>query len=122
MRQTFINFTNHPSERWDEEQKMSALKYGDIVDLPFPNVDAAADEAQICDLAEEYVRKILEKEPCVVLCQGEFSLAYQVITRLKERGITVLAACSERNVKQYSEQGKDIKKEVIFQFRRFREY
>lgn len=122
MAQFFVNFTNHPSERWDEDQKESALKYGDIVDLPFPSVNAMADEVEVHDLAEEYVGKIMAKDPCAVLCQGEFCLAYQVITMLKERGVTVLAACSERNVIERDAQGKGMKKEVIYRFRRFRKY
>ena len=122
MGQLFVNFTNHPSERWDEEQKKSALKYGEIVDIPFPAVAAMADETEVRDLAEEYVSKIMEKEPCAVLCQGEFCLAYHVINMLKERGVTVLAACSERNVIERGAQGKEIKKEVIYLFRQFRKY
>lgn len=122
MGRFFVNFTNHPSERWDEEQKESALKYGEIVDIPFPPVNAMANEVEVHDLAEEYVRKIMEKDPCAVLCQGEFCLAYQVINMLKERNITVLAACSERNVTEHNVQGKEVKKEVIYQFRRFRKY
>ena len=122
MGKVFVNFTNHPLGQWDEEQIESARKYGDIVDLDFPNVDAAADEGEIRKLARECVDKILELEPAAVLCQGEFCLAYRVITLLKEKNITVLAACSERNVKECSLPGKERKKEVIYQFIRFREY
>ena len=122
MGKVFVNFTNHPLGQWDEEQIEGARKYGDIVDLDFPNVDAAADEGEIRKLARECVDKILKLQPTAVLCQGEFCLAYQVITLLKEKNITVLAACSERNVKECSMPGQERKKEVIYRFRRFREY
>ena len=89
----FVNFTNHSSAYWDENQRKEALKYGMIRDMPFPAVDPESDEAYID------------------------SLAYQVIKGLKERGILALIARSERVVK---DMGK--KKEVSFTFRRFRRY
>lgn len=117
MNNIFINFTNHPSATWNEKQKYEAEKYGKIIDLPFPIVSAKADEREIVRLAEHYTKMIAEMEPAVVLCQGEFCLAYQVIFQLKEKGIIVLAACSERKVKEF-----DNKKEVIFDFEQFRKY
>ena len=38
--------------------------------------------------------------PKAVLCQGEFTLAFQLINMLLENEIVVLAACSERIVKE----------------------
>lgn len=117
MESIFVNFTNHPSNRWDEKQKKEALKYGKIVDMEFPKVAASGSRDYIVDLAERYVEGILELHPAAVLCQGEFCLAYHVISKLKEKGILVLAACSERMV---VEDGN--KKEVLFVFEQFREY
>lgn len=117
MEHTFVNFTNHPSDKWEPEQSQSALEYGEIVDLPFPEVEAEADEVQISDMAASYVQQILDLKPCAVLCQGEFCLAFQVVSILKSQGITVLAACSKREVKVYGN-----KKEVTFKFIRFRKY
>lgn len=117
MESIFVNFTNHPSNRWDEKQKKAALKYGKIVDIEFPKVAASGSRDYILDLAKKYVEKILELHPAAVLCQGEFCLAYHVISRLKEKEILVLAACSERMV---VEDGN--KKEVLFAFEQFREY
>ena len=34
----FINYTNHPSASWGEKQTDEAKKYGEIVDMPFPNI------------------------------------------------------------------------------------
>lgn len=113
----FVNFTNHPSGQWEEAQLREAGKYGDIVDVPFPAVDAAGDENYILKLAEEYADRIRQLSPDAVLCQGEFCLAYRVISLLRESGITVLAACSDRCVTQ-----KGQVKEVTFAFRRFRRY
>ena len=113
----FVNFTNHPSSQWGEAQLREAGKYGDIVDVPFPAVDADADETYIVTLAAEYVDKIRRLAPDAVLCQGEFCLAYRVISLLKGDGITVLAACSDRCVRQNG----DVK-EVTFYFKRFRRF
>lgn len=93
------------------------MEYGEIVDIPFPPVDPRGDESYIDGLAGQCVRQILQYHPYAVLCQGEFCLAYQVITRLREEGIQVLAACSERIVK---EEGQ--KKEIVFVFEQFRKY
>ena len=113
----FVNFSNHPSEKWDRNQREEALKYGMIQDIPFPAVDPDGDEAYIDRLAELCTAQIEGFSPRAVLCQGEFCLAYQVTARLKEKGILVLAACSERVVKEDGH-----KKEVSFTFRRFRRY
>lgn len=117
MKRYFVNFTNHPMKMWDEKQKHEAEQYGEIIDLRFPNVEAEGDEEYIEQLAGECVEKILEYQPCAVLCQGEFSLSYQVILRLKEKGIRVMAACSKRMVRELEN-----KKEVTFVFERFRFY
>lgn len=113
----FVNFTNHPSDKWEKCQLQAALEYGEIVDVPFPNVDPAGDELYIRVLAQESVEKIMNYEPEVVLCQGEFCLVYQVAARLMHRGVIVLAACSERIVKE-----KANKKETVFVFRQFRQF
>ena len=121
MKKKFINFTNHPSARWDSKQKESAEKYGTIEDMAFPTASPEMDEEELGKLADEMVKQIVEKEPAAVLCQGEFTLAYQVIRRLIEQGITVLAACSQRNTVEKTVDGVS-QKTVTFEFVRFREY
>lgn len=41
----FINFSNHPHALWSAEQQAAAQRYGTVVDLAFPAIDPAADEA-----------------------------------------------------------------------------
>lgn len=96
----FVNFTNHPSDKWSREQFAAATQYGRVVDLPFPQVDPAATEEDVKKLADEYVKKILALRPTAVLCQGEFTLCYNVITMLKEQGVPAFAACSRRIVEE----------------------
>lgn len=41
-----LNLSNHPSSLWCDEQKKAAeTLFGEIVDLPFPQVDPNGDEA-----------------------------------------------------------------------------
>ena len=117
----FINFTNHPSTQWEEAQIKEASTWGKIIDIPFPHVDATADEKVIGELAQRYVHSILEHNPTIVLCQGEFTLCYLVITKLIEHNIKVVAACSQRLVEEVFENGQKTKKSR-FVFSGFREY
>ncbi len=123
-RRNFINFSNHPSERWSEEQKQAAQELapdGVIVDVPFPQVAADADETKIEELAEEYLDTIEKQSPAAVMCQGEFGLCYAMIRRLKEKGIRVVYSCTERRaVERITENG--VEKVSIFQFVKFRNF
>ena len=47
----FINFSNHPYALWSAEQQAAAQRYGTVVDLAFPAIDPAADEAALDSLA-----------------------------------------------------------------------
>lgn len=41
-----LNLSNHPSSLWcDEQIKAAETLFGEIVDLPFPQVDPNGDEA-----------------------------------------------------------------------------
>ena len=113
----FINFSNHPSGRWDVKQKKASEQYGRIVDIPFPMVPAQASQEEVGILAWDYYNKIIVYHPCAVMCQGEFTLCFQVVELLKQAGIPVLAACSERRVTE-----KNGKKIVEFEFQQYREY
>ena len=117
MKRVFINFTNHVSELWSEKQKAAAERYGSIVDVPFPNVSPQCDREHIGRMAEEIIQELSSMNPAAVLCQGEFCLAYQVIKGLQEKGIKVLAACSERNTIETGNQ-----KRVTFEFVQYREF
>ena len=113
----FINFSNHPSINWSVEQLEKASENGEIVDIAFPEVDPDLDEEGIDKLAAEYVKKIMKYDIAVVMAQGEFTLCYAVVNKLKENNIRVIAACSQRITRE--EGNKRISE---FNFVRFREY
>ena len=120
----FINLTNHSSETWDADQLAEARKYGEIIDISFPAVPANADESYICALADSCLVKMTGylNSDCVVLVQGEFTLVFVIVSRLKAQGIRTVAACSERiSSTRTDKSGREIK-ESVFRFSRFREY
>jgi hypothetical protein len=122
MATLFVNFTNHPSTGWSPEQLAAANVYGDIVDIPFPDVDPCGDEEYIQQLADEYLEKIGKQNPAAVLCQGEMTLAFAVAARLAKIGTTVLAACSKRMaIEEINKDGKVVKT-AEYKFTRFRRY
>lgn len=113
----FINLSNHPSNKWDKNQYEAANTYGTVIDLSFPSIPATADEDNIHNLVEEYIKIIQKYNNPVVMCQGEFTFSFMMINRLVDMGIEVVASCSERNTTELN--GKKISE---FKFVRFREY
>ena len=114
---TFVNCSNHPSASWERSQITAAETYGPIVDVPFPNVPPMKDETEIAGMADAYMEEIMKHDPAAVMCQGEFTLCFEVVKRLNRIGIPVMAACSER--KTTETEGKKISE---FSFVRFRRY
>ncbi|MBR1670317.1 MAG: hypothetical protein IJ695_06420 [Butyrivibrio sp.] len=93
------------------------MEYGEIVDVPFPSIEALASEEEISKLAEEYVDRIrnLVDADGAVMAQGEFTLTYAVIRMLKAGGIKVVSACSERDsIESIDETGNTVRKSVFF--------
>lgn len=120
----FINLSNHPSQKWCQEQKKAVDKIipdAQIVDYPFPSVDSSLNEVQIIKLSEQLTAEIAALEPSAVMCQGEFGLTFSVVTMLKKLGIKTVYGCSERkSTERQTENGTE--KVVMFCFVRFREY
>lgn len=113
----FVNFSNHPSEKWCDEQRKAAEEYGEITDIPFPDVSPEADESEIGVLASGFVERILKLSPEAVMVQGEFTLAFAVVEMLRANGIKCLAACSKRLVQEHGDE-----RTIRFEFVRYREY
>lgn len=117
-----VNFTNHPCVNWSDEQLAAAERWGNIVDLCFPNVPAESDETDIAALADTYCSRICALDPNAVLVQGEMSLTFAVARRLHQSGIIVLCAASERVCKTETERDGSVVRRSVFKFVRFREY
>jgi hypothetical protein len=123
----FINLSNHSSEKWSNKQLEEAKKYGDVMDMPFPQISTELTSADIDALVFEYYLKIKElrrdeeKKPFVVMVQGEFVFTYRLISALKNEEIIAVAARTERVVKEIVEDGIT-KKISEFNFAGFMEY
>lgn len=119
---SFVNFSNHASDHWSKKQILEAEKWGDIMDIPFPNVEPKASKEEVMALAQGCVEEIMTYQPSAVMCQGEFTLAYMVISLLKQRNVTVVAACSQRVTTETYINDHETQKCTVFEFVKFREY
>lgn len=117
----FINYSHHPSAQWGETQLEAARVYGEVVDIPFAKVKPEASSDEVIALAEAETKKILEKLPEAVLCQGEMVLTYHLVRLLKQNRVRVLCATTNRHIDETIVDGKTVKQSV-FEFVQFREY
>ena len=122
MTGTFINLTSHPTGLWSAEQLSAAGQYGHIINMPFPAVSPTAGNAEINALADECTAKIRTFEEPTVLVQGEFTLVFAIVTRLKAEGVRAVAACSAREIIESKLEDGAVMKKAVFRFKGFREY
>lgn len=121
MTSMLINLSNHPYTIWSDTQQEAAKEYGEIVDLPFPEVEAAADENHIRHMADEYLQKVKQLangRTATIHLMGEMTLTFALVKRLQNDGFSCVASTSKRIV---NETEPDYK-EVVFQFEKFRRY
>ena len=115
----FINLSNHPSSGWSLEQLKAAKKYGEVIDLAFPNIEPSFTSKDVNELADVTAEGILEIDAhAVVHIMGEMTYTYAVVSRLKSKGITCLASTTERNTIMMPNGTKV----SDFKFVQFREY
>ena len=118
----FINISNHPSSIWHENQIEAARHYGDIVDIPFPNILPQINTVEVKLVVDEYLQKIVAlanglTETIVVHVMGESVFSFMLVAALLKKNYKVVASTTERVV---SYEG-DVKR-TEFKFVRFREY
>lgn len=117
-----INLSNHPSDRWGDEQRQQAIEqYGGIEDVAFPQISPQATHKEVKRLAESYAVRIQNRKnettKIAVHLMGEMTFTYILVNQLLAAGIPCLASTTHRTVEE-----KDGKKIVQFQFVQFREY
>lgn len=119
----FVNISNHPSSRWSSAQLEAAKKLGggEVVDIAFPNVPATATTEQVVQMAAELTAQV--PDTCTVaMVQGEMTLVLAIVRILQVRGITCVAACSDRRVVEQVQPDGSTVKTAVFEFVQFRPY
>ena len=118
----FINHTNHPSTKWQENQRTAAEKYGRIIDMGFPMIPPEESSQEVRRRAMDMAEKISAMHPEAVLCQGEYGYTFAFVDSMLSRGVKVLTACSERVVREWLDEEGCQHRDAVFQFYQFREY
>ncbi len=123
-----LNLSNHPAARWPETQKQAAIaEFGEVEDLPFPQIDPNAGPTDIARLAEQYAQICVDKLAAskrppltedAVHIMGEMTFTVAVVRLLKDKNIRCVASATERVVTQET----DSQKTSLFKFRQFRDY
>jgi len=94
----FINFSNHPSSGWLKEQLTAAQKYGEIVDINFPNINPEFSSSMVSKLADEAVATITSYgKDVIVHIMGEMTFTHAVVSRLKALDIKCVASTTKRD-------------------------
>ena len=117
-----LNLSNHPSTSWDSYQIQTAKEqFGNVVDMPFPNISPTATKEDIQKLAQRYADEIFAKYPTdnlTIHLMGELCFSFALLKLLQEKGIKIVASTTERIVEEKERQQKI----VSFRFVNFREY
>lgn len=116
-----VNFSNHPSHYWEKKQIEASHDYGELIDMPFPQIGPNATDKELQKLSDEYVQRIIslgDPKAITVHIMGEMTFAFMVVTKLKEMGIKCVASTTERKVTE----NDDGTKMSVFSFVKFREY
>lgn len=121
-KKVFINCSNHPSSKWSEAQLTAAKAYGEIVDIPFPNVAPELSRYEVVNLAIKLTAQIkstaFPADIAAVHIMGEMVLTHLVLRFLYMSAITCVASTTRRIVKELP----DGSKVSQFEFVQFREY
>lgn len=118
----FINCTNHRLDEWSENQIKASSVWGDVVELPFPDVSPYAAADEVSEIADKYTEKIVSMKPDAVLVQGEMTMCFAIVNRLKTHNILAVAATSERVSDIRTDESGNSIKTSYFKFVAFREY
>jgi hypothetical protein len=116
-----VNFSNHPSGKWSDEQKKSAISlFGSILDYPFPEIDPEASSSTVQELARQYFLEITQefKADIVIHVMGESTFCFHFVTLCKTNGIDAYASTTKRIV-SIDNQGVKTSQFCFFKFRKF---
>jgi len=55
----FLNFTNHPTSKWNDQQIAEAKKFGEIVDVSFPVIPPEASDFEVSHIINKTLGEAL---------------------------------------------------------------
>jgi hypothetical protein len=120
-----INFSNHSSSQWSEEQKAG---WDQIIDIKFPNVPANIDDENFDELVAESLKKLdeyIENGNVYLMMQGEFSLCYSLYRILLDNPeynrVKLVIPTSERRVVEKVKDDGTYEKVATFEFVKWRQ-
>lgn len=123
----FINYSNHPSTKWSEDQLNAAKEMADrIVDEPFPQIDPEATEFDIVDLAKKEINRFFqtyigEYNEFIIHIAGEMTFVAYFVSQIN-KWWAANAICITSTTKRDVVENEDGSKTVKFKFVRFRQY
>lgn len=126
----FINVSNHPSNKWSKEQYQAAVKFGDIVDFAFPQIDPNLTTSAVKETVDNYFNDIeklrkennLSQNDIIVMVSGEFTFTFHLVEILKTNGYRPVCACTKRESEEVLQEDGSTLKLAKFTFVQFREY
>lgn len=117
-----LNLSNHPLATWTELQLQAAKQqFGDIQDLPFPQVSPEATHDDIQRLAQEYLQKVQQygtPQHITIHIMGELNLTFALVNLLQANGYTCVASTTRRVVKELDNHQK-LSEFCFVQFRKY---
>lgn len=126
MKKMFLLFSHNLSEIQLNDAK-SNWEISEVVSLPNKLQDIWSNIPADIENLREYllsIRNFLAENSQygdVVLIQGDFGAVYQMVNFSKDLGLIPVYATTSREIEEFEENGKTIKKS-IFEHIRFREY
>lgn len=117
-----LNFTNHPYKIWSDAQKEAAARYGEVIDMSFPQIDPSISTEELRKMVEEYATKIESMNAEAVMAAGEFTFLFMLVDKLLADGVNVICSCSKRETVETQQPDGTNVKNSRFVFSSFRPY
>lgn len=122
----FINYTNHPTSKWLEDQLNAAKEMADrIVDELFPQINPGATEFDIVDLAKNEINRLFQTysgyNELIIHIAGEMTFTAYFVSQIN-KWWAANTICITSTTKRDVVENEDGSKTVKFKFVRFRQY
>lgn len=126
MKKMFLLFSHNLSQNQINDA-INDFNIEEFVSLPKNLQDLWSDVPTQLENLKDYllpIKKFLVENSDfkdVVLIQGDFGAVYHIVNFVKDLNLLAIYATTSREVEEFQENGKNIKKS-IFEHRRFRKY